>query len=820
MSYTVADLGRIIGGEWLQCPSPGKQFSHLLVDSRQLQDPGQTVFFALKGLRRDGHQFIPGLYEAGIRTFIVSHKIDLTDLADANIVLVDNVQSALQELAIYHRHQFSLPVIGITGSNGKTIIKEWLYQLLNPEFQIVKSPKSYNSQIGVPLSVWQLHERAELAIFEAGISRPGEMVQLEKMIAPEIGIMTNLGSAHAEGFDGPEQKLREKLRLFTHSQRVICCKDQEPVFREMQARQLPIFTWSLKDRDCDLYAELISRDVSGSEIGYHLKNGDYGTIRIPFVDSASIENAIHCLAVVKILRPGRAELDLSFQYLLPVAMRLEALEGINGCTVINDVYNADLESLAVAVAFSSFQSNQIAKTVILSDLMQQANDPDLYKKVAVLLEQHDFGRLLAVGHEIRKIKPFLNKTQVSFFDDTKSLLEQLKDLRFANELILVKGARYFGLEKVSESLSLKKHQTVLEVNLAALARNLKVFESHLVRPNIKVMAMVKAAAYGSGGTEIARFLASRHIDYLAVAFLDEGVELRRAGILTPILVLNADIAGMSRMLEFDLEPEVYSLAQLESLMHYANQSRQKLSIHLKLETGMNRLGFETQDVDRLLAFLVNAAGVKVKSIFSHLAASEKVDEEAFTRQQIADFVAMAEKISGVLPERPLWHLANSNAIVLYPEAQFDMVRVGIGMYGIGMPDQMTLERVHTLKTFVSQVKIVQKGATIGYGRSEKVEQPLKIATIGIGYADGLIRKAGNRRYAVVINGRYAPIVGNICMDMTMIDVTGIEDIEVGTEVIVFGKEPTIDMLAKAADTIPYEVFTSLSARVKRIYTYE
>ncbi|MCB0667557.1 MAG: alanine racemase, partial [Saprospiraceae bacterium] len=661
---------------------------------------------------------------------------------------------------------------------------------------------------------------ADLAIFEAGISRPDEMKNLETIIKPDVGIMTNLGSAHAEGFIDAKQKLEEKLNLFDHCQAVICCMDQELVFEAIRARKFPYFTWSFHSENADLKVALVDQNRTDSRIQYHLKTGPSGTIVIPFTDPASIENAVHCLALIKWLKPDKPELDLAFQNLLPVAMRLEALEGINGSLVINDVYNADLESLAVAVAFSTFQSSQRAKTAILSDMKQQGNDPDLYQKVATILEQYDFKRLFAVGPEIRKIQPYLHGVETFFFPDTKTLLASLKDHRFGEELILVKGAREFGLEEVSEWLSLKKHQTVLEVNLAALARNLKVLEGFLTNSKIKMMAMVKAAAYGSGGVEIARFLTSRHIDYLAVAYLDEGVELRKAGITLPIMVLNADINAINRILAYDLEPEIFSLAQLKQVLRYANQYGKKIPIHLKVETGMNRLGLERQELDEVLGLLEDSHNVEVKSVFSHLAVSDDDQERSFTHSQIEQFREFAAKISDSLAVKPIWHLANSNAIVRYPEAQFDMVRLGIGMYGIGMPRHLSLEPVHTLRTFVSQVKVLHEGASIGYGRTEKVRGTMEIATIGIGYADGLIRKAGNRRYAVVINGRYAPIVGNICMDMTMIDVTGIEDIEIGTEVIVFGKEPTIDMLAQAADTIPYEVFTSLSARVKRIYTYE
>lgn len=820
MSYKIGTIGQIIGGQWLQFTSPQQKIEKLLVDSRQLQDPAVSLFFALSGLKRDGHQFIEGLYHAGVRSFVVSTKIELHKVPEANVLMVKDVLSSLQHLCMNHRQRFTHDIIAVTGSNGKTVVKEWLYQLLNSEYHIVKSPKSYNSQIGVPLSVWQLSPEANLGIFEAGISRPGEMAKLEQILNPDFGIMTNLGSAHAEGFIDKYQKLDEKLRLFDRCRRVICCRDQELVYSALCAKGVPIFSWSMSGQEADLRTRIRLQTSSFTEIEYQLKNGSTGIVVIPFADQASIENALHCLALIKLLRPEIPELDLAFQNLLPVAMRLEALEGINGCIVINDVYNADLESLAVALSFANFQSNQINKTIILSDLLQQANDSLLYPKVAALLKQHEFKRLFAVGSEIRKILPHLDAIEAHFFEDTESLIVGLQKTRFYQELILVKGARPFGLERVSELLSLKRHQTILEINLAALARNLKVIESHLNSPHVKIMAMVKAAAYGSGGVEIARFLASRHVDYLTVAYIDEGIELRKAGIKTPIMVLNADMNDLSLLLEFNLEPEIFSLPQLSDVLRIAGNEDRPVFIHLKVETGMNRLGLEESDLESVIKLLSQSRRVRVKSIFSHLAASESESERVFTQNQIDVFRNLATRISSVLPEKPLWHIANSNAIVRYKDSQFDMVRIGIGMYGIGMPKELALEPVHTLKTFVSQVKHLRPGDTVGYGRREKVQKPLDIATIGIGYADGLIRKAGNRRYAVVLDGRRAPIVGSVCMDMTMIDVTGLEDVQIGTEVIVFGKEPTIDELAEAADTIPYEVFTSLSARVKRIYTYE
>lgn len=816
--YTIAHIGQVIKGRFLHCPDPESPVDSLLIDSRQLHHPERILFFAFKGVRQDGHKFLGNLYDRGVRNFIVSDPVNLTDLHDANVLRVDDVLESLQLLAAYHRLQFHIPVIGITGSNGKTIVKEWLYQLLCGEYHIVKSPKSYNSQVGVPLSVWQLSDQSELGIFEAGISNSGEMERLEAIIKPEIGLITNLGSAHARGFASNSIKLEEKLKLFAECRIIICCQDQTDVYQSLTKKTQSLFTWSFH-HDSDLMVKVEERQPYFTVIGY--RSSSYsGKFKIPFTDDASIENAIHCLSVIIVLNALHRGIERSFENLLPIEMRLESLEGINGCIVINDVYNADLESLSVALSFANFQSHQLRKTVILSDLLQQPSDPELYTKVARLLKQNKIEKFYGVGKQIQLVEPHLSGLQTQFFQDTESLIRALNPQSFVREMVLVKGARYFGLERVTELLSLKKHQTVLEVNLAALARNLKIFESHLVHAKVKMMAMVKAAAYGSGGVEIARFLESRHIDYLTVAYIDEGIELRKAGIETPIMVLNTDVQNLDTMFEYALEPEIFSINQLQEVIQYVDFSKKKLPIHLKLETGMNRLGLESDDIAMVCQLLSTSSRIVVRSIFSHLAASEDEVERPFTLLQIREFERMARVISKDQNPKPLWHIANSQAIINFPEAQFDMVRIGIGMYGIGMSSALLLEPVHTLKTFISQIKTLESGATVGYGRREKVEKRMKIATIAVGYADGLIRKAGNRRYAVVVNGRKTPIVGNICMDMTMIDVTGIEDVKIGSEVTIFGKDPTINELALAAETIPYEVFTSLSARVKRIYVYD
>ncbi|NND34009.1 MAG: alanine racemase, partial [Saprospiraceae bacterium] len=659
---------------------------------------------------------------------------------------------------------------------------------------------------------------SELAIFEAGISTVGEMANLGEIIQPKVGIFTNIGSAHAEGFSSLAQKLEEKIKLFTGCKLVVCCRDHDEIFKGLISHSIPVYSWSMKD-PADLNVSVkVKEDHTSIIWRTQRENGEF---EIPFSDLASIENAIHCLASIKAMALNPTNLASRFSGLLPIAMRLEAIEGINGCVIINDVYNADLESLNVAMSFAGFQAHHRKRTLILTDLLQQAPDPDLYAKVAALIVRHGFTKLIGIGAKIPRIQKHLDVgMEYHFFPTTEYLLAALDQQHFYDQLILIKGARVFRLERVTNLLSQKTHQTVLEINLGALARNLKVFEQYLVDPEVKIMAMVKAAAYGSGSIEIARFLESRNLDYLAVAYIDEGVELRKAGIKTPILVLNADLHNLVMMVRYALEPEIFSIAQLETVAAYSDFHKINVSIHIKVETGMNRLGFSYADLESIVSILRRNKRISIKSIFSHLAASEDPSQDAFTLSQLDRFKAFADQLTIALPSRPLYHVANSSAIIRFPQSQFSMVRIGIGMYGIGMPAGMALENVHTLKSFISQIKLVDAGATIGYGRTGVVTEPRKIATIAIGYADGLIRKAGNGRYAVIVNDARAPIIGNICMDMTMIDVTGIEGVSVGSEVTVFGTNPTVSDLAHAAETIPYEVFTNLSSRIKRVYTYD
>lgn len=815
--YTVDHITSIISASGSPGRTSSREIRSLLADSRQLRDPEGTLFFALQGLRQNGHQFIEDLYLAGVKSFVVSFDHEPPPLSDAQFLVVPDTIKALQDLAAFHRSQHNIPIVAVTGSNGKTIIKEWLYTLLSDHYDICKTPKSYNSQIGVPLSIWQLQPNHNLAIFEAGISQPQEMHNLWQMILPTYGIFSNIGSAHDDGFADRSQKIAEKAILFKNCVRVICCHDHKEVHDYLSKENIPLFTWSMQHaKGADLHIEITSDD-SGSTISYQAPEVE-GNIHVPFQDQASIQNIAHCLAFIIMFDASLLDTQ-NFQKLHQIAMRLEVLKGKANSLLINDVYNADLESLSVALAFASFQTSYDYRTLILSDLLQQTKTPTLYIQVADYIRQYGIQRLIAVGEDISSIRKDLPK-EVAFHlcNSTQELLESLHTLSFEQQIVIIKGARTFGLERITDQLVQKTHQTVLEINLGALARNIKRFERALVNDQVRIMAMVKAAAYGSGSVEIAQFLQSRNIDYLSVAYTDEGVELRQAGIQLPIMVLNVHENDYTRLVNFDLEPEVFSMHQLRSLAEFCSLRNEDLDIHLKIETGMHRLGFEPREIE-LMCSVIADSNIRVKSIFSHLAASDDPQQNDFSREQISQFKSISQRIIDLLDYRPLLHIANSYAISYFPEAQFDMVRLGIGMYGIGAP-ALKLEVVHTLTSYVSQIKFVKSGDTIGYGRLEKVKKNMCLATLPVGYADGLIRKAGNRRYAVVIKGELAPIVGHICMDMTMVDITDIEGVNVGTEVTIFGEHPKVTELARVAETIPYEVFTNLSDRVQRKYTYD
>lgn len=820
MNYTIENISFIVGGRILQNRHE-TVIEHLLIDSRKVHSPSSSLFFALKGPRRNGHQFIPELYKKGVRNFIVSERIKEADLTEANLILVSDTLEALQRLTAFHRKQFNIPVIGITGSNGKTIVKEWLYQLLHEKFNVVRSPKSYNSQIGVPLSVWQMNSHHELAIFEAGISEPGEMEKLEKIIQPTIGILTNIGEAHSENFVNREEKLTEKLKLFTHANKVIARGDDAWITRQMLRAGINNFFWG-RNQSSDLQIISIDRKNGRTEItlSYRLETLRFS---IPFLDDASIENAVSCCSLMIVAGIDRAYIQEKMYELQAVTMRLELIKGINHCSIINDSYSADLSSLTIALNFLDQQSAGSKRTVILSDFLQTGlHEKKLYEEISSLLSVHNIEKVVAIGKSIGRYLRIHDNAIYQFYETTEEFLQQFRFSQFREETILIKGARIFGFERIVHTLEQKVHQTVLEINLNALAHNLRQYQKFL-EPTTRVMAMVKAFAYGSGGAEIAGILQYHKVDYLGVAYADEGVELRKAGINLPVMVLNPEESTFDAIIENNLEPDIYSFQILEQFDSFLQRSGfENYPVHVEVETGMNRLGFTMDEISKLGHALNRTNSFEVRSAFSHLASSEDASQDEFTFQQYGKFVEASDELEQVIGYSFLKHIANSAAIIRHPQLQMDMVRIGIGMYGVDAANtnSVDLQTVATLKSTVAQIKYLKSGESVSYNRRGVVNRDSLIATVRIGYADGYSRHLGNGVGKMLINGQLAPVIGTVCMDMTMIDITDIPDVKEGDEVTVFGADLPIQQVATWADTIPYEIMTGISQRVKRVYFEE
>ena len=829
MSYPVSKIAQIIQANILQ-QGDDVLIENLLTDSRKLLFSTSSLFFALNGVGRNGTAFIQTLYEKGGRNFVVDENFEEQQIiacAGANFLKVKDVLTALQTLATVHRHQFNYPVIGITGSNGKTIVKEWLTQLLDDTFNVVRNPKSYNSQTGVPLSVWRMNEDHTLGIFESGISQPAEMEHLQKIIDPEIGIITFIGEAHAEGFANLQQKINEKLLLFKNSKQLIFCCDDEVLFTEIKQfvvnknPSLQLFCWS-KKHTADLQIKKTERKNNFTEILCEYRGKEF-LFSIPFTDKASVNNAITCCCVLLVLKLPITVITAKMIALRALEMRLELKQGKNNCSIINDSYSADLQSLAVSLDFLNQQNQQEKRTVILSDILQSGETAViLYKKVAQLLVANKVYRLIGIGEAISANAHLFSSIKETFFySSTDSFLNNLNQYFFNHEIVLLKGARVFQFEKISRLLEQKFHETQLEINLNAVRHNLAVYKK-MLEPGVKMMAMVKAFSYGSGSFEIANVLQHAGVDYLAVAYADEGVELKTAGIKLPVIVLNTEVAGFENIVKYRLEPELYSFKILSEFINFLKEK--KLSyypVHIKIDTGMHRLGFEEKEMQDLCSVLKNENGIKVISVFSHLAASGSSAFDDFTNQQTTLFIAAAKKIEENIGYNFLRHIANSSAIYRHPHLQMNMVRLGIGLYGVdsNVAVHHQLQNVTTLKTTIAQIKEVKKGESIGYNRAAIAEQDIKIATVRIGYADGYPRLLSNGKGKMLVNGNSAAVVGNICMDMTMLDITGMEVLE-GDEVIVFGEEPNVSAIADWAQTIPYEILTSISQRVKRIYFEE
>ena len=823
MNYSVKQIAKILGVK--NSGLHDCRISILLTDSRQLFRARETLFFALETRTNDAHKFIGELYECGVRNFVVSQmQAEWGKYCDANFLQVKNTLNALQKIVASHRKQFDIPVIGITGSNGKTVVKEWLYQVLNPDYNIAHSPRSYNSQIGVPLSVWQMNEKTELGIFEAGISKPEEMSRVEAVIHPSIGIFTNIGQAHQEGFESLRQKCLEKLDLFIHCDIIICEEENRLLEECMQAACLSQkrMTWSRSGAPrSPIQIRKIEKLTSFTLI--HLSVLEYDTqIQIPFTDNASIENAMQIIATAVYLRVPIDEIAKRMMKIEPVAMRLDVRQGKNQNILINDSYNSDINSLTIALDFMQQRAahNSLKKVLILSDIPQSGLDhKELYEEAATLVKEKKVDELIGIGEDILGNKSAFQFTENSFYKSTEDFIKSAKWQSFQNAVILLKGARDFQFEQINKVLEMKSHETLLDVNLDAIVHNFKFYRSRL-EPSTKLVCMVKADGYGSGACEVAKTLQYHKCDYMAVAIAEEGIILRKSGITTPIIVLNPEVGGFEELLAYRLEPEVYNFRILKAYIKEAKQAGIiDYPIHLKVDTGMHRLGITKEDIPELIGLLRSQNAIRLQSVFSHLAASESWNFDDFTTAQIKTFKDIANEIQSAFDYHIMKHILNSAGIERFPDEQMDMVRLGISLYGVSASGLEGLRNVCTLKTTVLQIKNIGRGETVGYGRKGKVEKDSKIATIRIGYADGVDRRMGNGIGKVYVNGKFAPLVGNICMDLSMIDVTDI-DVKEGDSVIIFGQENPIVDVAQCIGTIPYEVLTSVSQRVKHIYYRE
>ena len=811
MNVSLKNIVPILHAKWL-----GKQTNTIIenisIDSRSLQNGPQTLFFAIVGPNNDAHTYIESLLSKGVQNFVVTYIPESLE-NKANFLLVENTLDALQVFATYHRSQFDFPIIGITGSNGKTIVKEWLNFLLSPDYNIIRSPKSYNSQIGVPLSIIAINDKHNFGIFEAGISTINEMEKLEIIIKPNIGILTNIGSAHDEGFDNIGQKMKEKLKLFRNVDLLIYNKNKSiDAFLNPKTK---VFSWSFKDETADVF---ITKKAILDKTILQIRKGDQRfDIKIPFQDDASIENAIQCLMVMLHFGYKTETIESRMELLFPVEMRLKVKNGIHNTTLIDDSYSSDFQSLKIALDFLESQKQYKKKTIILSDIFQSGlSNEELYSKVSQLIVSNKIARVIGIGEIIATFKnKFLNCIT---FKSTDDFISQFDTLNFENETILIKGSRAFNFEKIVSLLEEKTHETVLEINLNAISHNLNFFKSKL-KKKTKMMVMVKAFGYGNGGYEIAKLLEHHNVDYLGVAFADEGISLKNAGIQLPIMVLNPETTSFPAIIQHQLEPEIYSLKGLKAFLKIAEQKKLKhYPIHIKLDTGMHRLGFEEEQLPDLIAILKNITTVSVKSILSHMATSDDIKHYDFAISQIDLFEKMSNQLMNELKIKPIRHILNTSGISNFPKAQYDMVRLGIGLYGISndKEEQPYLENVGTLKSIISQIRTINTGESVGYGRRFVAEKVTKIATIPIGYADGISRHWGNGLGYVMINNKKASIIGSVCMDMLMVDVTDVRCKE-GDEVIIFGEDPTVVFMAEKLDTIPYEILTSISQRVKRVF---
>ncbi|WP_439488578.1 bifunctional UDP-N-acetylmuramoyl-tripeptide:D-alanyl-D-alanine ligase/alanine racemase [Algoriphagus sp.] len=790
--------------------------SQIAIDSRAILHPEKTLFVALRGAKADGADYIPDLVKLGVNTFLVHQDFDEGPTPEACFIKVADTRKGLQLLAKFQRSLFQKPIIGIAGSNGKTIVKEWLGQILGKQYAVAKSPKSYNSQVGVPLSIFGIEPYHQLAILEAGISKSGEMKALEEMIKPDLGVFTNLGTAHQEGFESLDFKLEEKLSLFSESKFLIYCKDQMQVSAKVEnlfpAEKL--VGWS--DQSGADYTRSIKINEAGARIILIKSDLSTHTFQVPFADVASLENITHVIVAAMTLGQSVASIQEGISYLKPVDMRLTLKPGVNNSLLIDDTYNNDVAGLKVALDFMQQQRPKRRRILILSDLLQQGSAEKIYEEVAHLIKKYQFDIIIGVGREIFYLEKIFPGT-FRGFRSTEELLKGIYPEDFANDMILITGARVFGFEEVVNRLQQRIHGTTLEINLNAITHNYNFYKK-LIYPKTKVMVMVKAFAYGGGASEIANLVQTMGADYLGVAFSDEGIALRKEGITLPIMVLNPMEESFGLCSEYDLEPVVFSLEFFQSLANWCTSHHKQIKIHLDLDTGMHRLGFEKKHIVELNHLVTANPQLQIASIYTHLVGADEEIHRDFSIFQLEKFEEMKEEVLKNISYRPIIHALNSAGIVAFPEWQFDMVRLGIGLYGVELTGRhhSSLRTISTLKTTVSQVKELEAGETIGYSRKGKLEHGGKIATLAIGYADGYDRRFGNGIGYVLIHGQKAPLVGNVCMDMCMVDVTGL-DVKPGDVAIIYGENISLKELAQLIGTIPYELHTNISTRVKRVY---
>ena len=818
--YSIREIADIIKGR-TEGPDRNDTISNVATDSRYVAIGPDTLFIALTTSRNDGHLFAINAYDKGVRNFLVSETwpSDLPD--DSVLIRVPDVLSSFQDLASHHRKGLTCPVIGITGSNGKTVVKEWLFQLLSHQFNLGRSPKSYNSQIGVPLSLLLFPQGLDMAVVEAGISQPGEMENLREMIRPDMGLITNVHQAHLENFGSAAELAKEKLSLFMDSKTLIYRRDYQDIHSGIAELGLEdmSFSWTFReDLDADIIINLERRDQdSVMQFTWESRQLQFD---IPFADEASIENAVHAIVLSLKLGADAEKLAGNCRELQKVAMRLQQIQGINNCTVINDAYTSDLTSLEIALHFLGMQRQHKKRTLVLSDIVQSGIPPDqLYARVNELCRANSIDRMICIG---RDIGVHLGQIELpaDHFETTSDFIAVLNSYHFLDEAVLLKGARSYEFERIARLLEFKKHETTLDINLSAMIENLGYYRSKL-KGGAKIMAMVKAFSYGTGSHEVANVLQSHGVDYLAVAYLDEGIDLRRNGITLPIMVMNPSIGGLPAMTEHRLEPEVYNLPGLQRVDSYTRSSGERIRIHLKIETGMHRLGLEENEVDEVCRILQNNPSIEVASIFSHLVGSDDEELDDFSHSQAARLDEFVDRVKKVQGSDFITHVLNSDGIVRFPEHHRDMVRLGIGLYGISSLEEVRndLKAVVSLRTVISQIKKLKKGDSVGYSRAFKAGGDMVSATIPIGYADGLSREMGNGKWSVQIASSRAGLIGNVCMDMCMLDVSDIQGLAERDEVIVMDGVKDIYEMARIRRTIPYEVLTSFSERVKRVFYY-